>query len=525
MRDWLRAILFVVSFQLVLGTPGSAQDQATAPKEVARLQEEFREAGEPGNRWIQTRAIPAEEAFQAAAADKEFVYAISNQSVGKYSRTTGERVAVSKGEAKHLNSGFFWNGQLHCAHSNYPLKPEQSQIKALDTQSMQLSTRKDFGDIGGSLTWVLRHEDHWWCNFAYYGAENDRTFLVKFDDEWREQDRFAYPLELISELGAYSLSGGVWRGENLFVTGHDDAVLFQLRLPESGDVLEYVGRQDIPFTGQGIASDPFTGGLVGINRSKRLMVFAEQEASWLPIRVLSYNIHHGEGIDSQLDLERIARTIASVEPDLVMLQEVDRNTGRSKQVDQSAELARLTKMHVVFGENIVHDGGQYGNAILSRFPIRRHQNHPLPNLTNGEQRGLLEAEVQLPAHAKQPSIQSTLLVFGTHLDHRRDDQERLASAKFINARIVQSPGIASILAGDLNDTPDSPTLSELEKHWVRSNELISPTIPVSEPTRQIDYVMLDSTNRWRVVETKVLDEAVASDHRAIFAVFELRQGE
>ena|GEM_PF-410052 len=525
MRHWLRMLLLVVSFQLAIGVPGSAQDQAAAQKAVAGLQEESREVGEPTNRWMKTRTIPAEEAFQAAAADEQFVYAISSKSIGKYSRSTGERVAVSKGEAKHLNSGFFWKGQLHCAHSNYPLKPEQSQIKVLDTQSMQLSTRKDFGDLGGSLTWVLRHEDQWWCNFAYYHAENLRTVLVKFDDEWREQGRFTYPLELIGELGNYSLSGGVWRGEDLLVTGHDDAVLFQLRLPASGDELEYIGRQDIPFTGQGIASDPLTGGLIGIQRSKRLLVLAEQEERWLPIRVLSYNIHHGEGIDSRLDLERIARTILSVEPDLVMLQEVDRNTGRSKQVDQSAELARLTKMHVVFGENILHDGGQYGNAILSRFPILRHKNHSLPNLTAGEQRGLLEAEVQLPVRLRQPSTPSTLLVFGTHLDHRRDAQERFASAIAINARIMQSPGNPAILAGDLNDTPDSPTLIELGKHWIRSNEVISPTIPVSEPTRQIDYVMVDSTNRWRVVETKVLDEAVASDHRAIFAVLELRQGE
>ena len=83
------------------------------------------------------------------------------------------------------------------------------------------------------------------------------------------------------------------------------------------------------------------------------------------VRVLCYNIHHGEGVDRKLDLERIARVIRSVSPEVVALQEVDRNTQRTGRVDQPAELARLTKMKVVFEKNIDFQGGQYGNALLS----------------------------------------------------------------------------------------------------------------------------------------------------------------
>jgi endonuclease/exonuclease/phosphatase family metal-dependent hydrolase len=143
------------------------------------------------------------------------------------------------------------------------------------------------------------------------------------------------------------------------------------------------------------------------------------------IRVLSYNIHHGEGIDRKLDLERIARVILSVKPDLVALQEVDRNTDRTNKIDQPAELARLTKMHVAFGGNIEFQGGQYGNAVLSKSPIRRHKNHVLPNLDDGEQRGVLEVEVEF---AKGLPI----VLFATHLDHRAKDRERIASARTIN---------------------------------------------------------------------------------------------
>ena len=78
-----------------------------------------------------------------------------------------------------------------------------------------------------------------------------------------------------------------------------------------------------------------------------------------------------------------------------------------------------------------------------------------------------------------------------------------------------------ILAGDLNDVPDSLALKEVGKSWVRTNPEITPTVPVAKPARQIDYILVRPKGRWKVVETHVLDEAVASDHRAIFAVIEL----
>lgn len=228
----------------------------------------------PKLKWKETGTLAAPEAHQAAAADGKLVYAISSTQVAKYDRASGQRLAVSTGEAKHLNSGFFWEGKLYCAHSNYPKKPEVSEIKRLDPASMELATWKDFGNFGGSLTWAIRDGDHWWCNFAHYGADNAKTFLAKFDGEWREVSRWTYPKELIAKLGTNSLSGGLWRGGDLLVTGHDDPVLFRLRLPAKGEVLELVGVEGIPIEGQGIAHDPATGGLVGIRRSKQQVVFA-----------------------------------------------------------------------------------------------------------------------------------------------------------------------------------------------------------------------------------------------------------
>src|SRR5688500_8381796 len=74
-------------------------------------------------------------------------------------------------------------------------------------------------------------------------------------------------------------------------------------------------------------------------------------------RVLSYNIHHGEGTDRKFDLERLAKIIRAAEPDVVALQEVDRKTRRASGVDQAAELGKLTDMHVEFGNAMNYSGG------------------------------------------------------------------------------------------------------------------------------------------------------------------------
>jgi hypothetical protein len=231
-------------------------------------------AADPKVAWKQTATIDAPEANQAAAADEKFAYAVDNTVIAKYDRETGQRVAASTGEAKHLNSAFFHEGKLYCAHSNYPRTPEQSEIKVLDVESMKLTTCKDFGNFGGSLTWCIQRDDHWWCNFAKYGKDNGDTFLVQFDKDWKEVGRWTYPADFVKRLGNYSVSGGIWRDDMLCVTDHDHGTLYRLKLPKEGQVLEWVDEQKIPFTGQGIADDPKTGGLVGIYRGQKKIVFA-----------------------------------------------------------------------------------------------------------------------------------------------------------------------------------------------------------------------------------------------------------
>lgn len=227
----------------------------------------------------ETKRWSAAEAFQAAAGDERFLFAIDSARIVKYDRVSGERLAESQGPAQHLNSGFWHEGKLLCAHSSYPAMPEQSEIKVLDPASMRLSTFHAFGDVGGSLTWVLRHEGAWWCNFARYGTQNAKTFLARFDDQWRETARWTYPEAVVRNWGVFSASGGIWRDGLLVVTGHDERELYCLRVPQQGQVLEHVRTVPSPFAGQGICIDPFTSGILGIDRAKRQIVLGQLATS------------------------------------------------------------------------------------------------------------------------------------------------------------------------------------------------------------------------------------------------------
>lgn len=233
-------------------------------------------ASEPTGHWKTSKVMEAKEAVQAAAADDNYVYAINNKVVAKYDRKTGERVSISRGEAHHLNSGFFLGKKLYCAHSNFPKTPEESEIKVLDVDSMELTTFKDFGmSSHGSLTVAIFEEGSWWCVFAQYGKKNNsRTVLVKYNKNWDEEAVFTFPESVISDLGNASISGGIWHRKKLLATGHDKTVLYELELPDQGTVLTHTNSFAVPFPGQGIAFDPVTEGLVGIHRKNRQVLFA-----------------------------------------------------------------------------------------------------------------------------------------------------------------------------------------------------------------------------------------------------------
>ena len=225
------------------------------------------------------------------------------------------------------------------------------------------------------------------------------------------------------------------------------------------------------------------------------------------LRVMTYNIHHGEGTDGKIDLDRIAQVILGQKADVVALQEVDRGVERTARRDLIAELAALTKMSYAFGKNIDYQGGDYGNAVLSRLPIVKQQNHHYKMLRPGEQRGLLQ--VVLKVEGKD------LLLLNTHLDYRREDAERLSNVDEIRQILEQYRKLPVILCGDFNDTPGSPTHRKVEDvfvdAWTRAGKGEGFSYSSTRPEKRIDYLFVSKGRALVPVKAWVV-ESNASDH-------------
>ena len=231
------------------------------------------------------------------------------------------------------------------------------------------------------------------------------------------------------------------------------------------------------------------------------------------LRVLSYNIHAGIGTDKVFDLERIAEVIKRTDPDIVALQEVDKETKRSRGIDIAKQLGELTGMKSIFGASIEFGGGEYGNALLTTLDIEKSKTLPVPQKIEVEQRSLLIARLAFDSGPIQ--------VIATHLCHR-ETTNRVAAAEFIVAQ--QAPAdITSLVIGDLNDLPNSEPLKILANAgWRTPDPTPAFTFPAAEPNRQIDYVLLRpaKSTKWKVKTVEVIDEPVASDHRPLLVVFE-----
>jgi endonuclease/exonuclease/phosphatase family metal-dependent hydrolase len=239
---------------------------------------------------------------------------------------------------------------------------------------------------------------------------------------------------------------------------------------------------------------------------------AKPERDPRTLRVMTYNIHIGKGIDGKADLARIANVIKEADADVVALQEVDVRTRRSgTDLHQLEELVKLTGLHGRFGKARDFDGGEYGQAILSRQPIENLEVHKLPGADAQEER------IALLTTIKQPRPLPDLLFVATHLHHVAE-HFRMPQAAEIN-RVLKEPiargDAAVILLGDLNAKPDGEVMRMMRQTWDDTGDPAKLTFPADKPDRNIDYVLLPKGHMWEVVSSQVIDEPVASDHRPV----------
>ena len=216
----------------------------------------------------------------------------------------------------------------------------------------------------------------------------------------------------------------------------------------------------------------------------------------IEVKIMSYNVRHCSGMDLVVDYDRTANVITAQQPDVVALQELDSMTGRSWQKYQLEELANRTNYYPTFGKAIDYDGGGYGVGILTKEKPLSTKRIPLPG---EEPRVLLVVELK------------DYVIACTHLD--LEESERLASAPLIieEAQRWEKP---FILAGDLNDTPNSQLLQELTKSFI-INSGDEPTFPADEPNECIDYVATYNSHSAKTLDYSVIDEPEASDHRPL----------
>jgi endonuclease/exonuclease/phosphatase family metal-dependent hydrolase len=237
--------------------------------------------------------------------------------------------------------------------------------------------------------------------------------------------------------------------------------------------------------------------------------------------VLVYNVHAGKDAAGANNLARVADIVRETGADVALLQEVDRGTRRSGQVDQPDVLARRTGFAVAFGKTLDYDGGEYGIAVLSRWPIgqqtlMRLRVEPPQRRSGGsyEPRGAQRVIVRAPG--------GDLVVINTHLDASREDHYRRQEIRPVLA-LARDAGSLVLVGGDFNSTPESEVQGDvrnggLRDAWLACGNGDGFTYPADTPAKRIDYLYLTGASTCSRAEVLA---TTASDHRPLLVTVRL----
>jgi endonuclease/exonuclease/phosphatase family metal-dependent hydrolase len=227
------------------------------------------------------------------------------------------------------------------------------------------------------------------------------------------------------------------------------------------------------------------------------------------VKFMSYNIQGHAAARRPDFMPKLAEVIASVQPDVVGLQEVHCRT-RVGPVHQGEVLASLTGLNLAFGRSCGMDGGDYGNAVLTRGEIKSSFVHPLPG--SGEPRSVLQTDISIGG--------TDLTFFVTHLAAwgrllRVARMKQIAELGDITAR----GSLPHVLVGDFNVPPGADEIRTLLSHGHLRviGDAREATFPMTR--QRLDYIFADP--RWELVATDVVRRG-PSDHWAITAEMNLR---
>lgn len=231
---------------------------------------------------------------------------------------------------------------------------------------------------------------------------------------------------------------------------------------------------------------------------------ASRPAHW-PLRVMSYNIRYGISEAGRFDPQAIAAAIRAQQPDVVMLQEVDRGFLLNGGHDVLALLQRELRMHVYYNPA---SEPLFGDAILSRWPLRDVRAAALPTYDVPTRPGVLSGVLPL-AHGGE------LVLAVSHL-HENDAGVDVRQVRDLSDRVRSlSHGRPTILGGDYNLEPDDARLQPLR--WLRDGLAVARPLPTwssSRPTQQLDYLFVSPGLRASAIRAP---DTQASDHRPVVA--------
>jgi endonuclease/exonuclease/phosphatase family metal-dependent hydrolase len=230
-------------------------------------------------------------------------------------------------------------------------------------------------------------------------------------------------------------------------------------------------------------------------RGTKLANSPQRTATTSSLRIASFNIHHGVGRDGRYDLERVARTLHGF--DIIALNEVAQGFV-GNQAEKLATQLELGWLYAPSERRWWHD--HWGNAVLSRFDVRRWRSTPLPGTRSKGYRCYVEVEI--------PWQDRTLTLLAVHIDRRHD---REAQLKEVIERFLALPEPA-VLLGDMN-TRDDPHLQQL----LAVESVLDPLAQKSDHHPRNDWILVRGAHP---VGGGIRDIG-ASDHSCIWAEIEL----
>lgn len=245
------------------------------------------------------------------------------------------------------------------------------------------------------------------------------------------------------------------------------------------------------------------------------------------VTVMTYNIW-GARSGGIPDLQKIADVIKRANPDLVALQEVDKNTTRNAiHGDIAKKLGELTGMDFFFAKAENFYGGEYGDAVLSKLPIQERKGYHLevdPEL-GGERRSVARILVE--------KENKPFYFISTHFDHLSDERNRVKQATDFVA-LAKTFDKPTIVGSDFNALPNSNPMNILRTYFAygclngNCNQFTFPTPnsdpanPNRSPNRTIDYIIYTPTNAFSTQLYSVYTWAdKESDHYPVLATFKL----